>query len=74
MYRGYIKGIDRHQARIVCLDDRVAKGSRARLIDTFVDAIDLKGLGFAHLQAAAGPDTADSRLAGALQGRSIARR
>jgi hypothetical protein len=41
MHRGYTKGIDRHQARIVCLDDRVAKDSRARLIDTLVDAMDL---------------------------------
>jgi transposase len=43
---GYIKGCDRNQTRIMCLDEMVKQSSKARVIDAFVDAIDLKDLGF----------------------------
>ena len=47
MYMGYIKGVDRNQARIVTLDSMVAADSPARLIDAFVESLDMGKLGFA---------------------------
>lgn len=44
---GYIKGVDRNQARIVTLDSMVAADSHARIIDAFVDSLDMGALGFA---------------------------
>ena len=44
---GYIQGVDRNQARIVTLDSMVAAESHARIIDAFVDSLDLGELGFA---------------------------
>lgn len=44
---GYVQGIDRNQARIVSLGDMVAADSHARLVDAFVDSLDLGALGFA---------------------------
>jgi transposase len=45
---GYIQGTDRFQSRIMLLDDMVAKDSRARIIDKFVECLDLGQLGFAN--------------------------
>ena len=56
MDMGYIQGVDRNQARIVTLDSMVAEDSSARLIDAFVDSLDLEGLGF-------GPPAAEGRPA-----------
>jgi transposase len=47
---GYIEGCDRNQARIMCLDEMVERHSKTRVIDAFVDAIDLKGLGFTNTE------------------------
>jgi len=47
MCMGYIKGVDRNQARIVTLDSMVAADSPARLVDAFVDSLDMAALGFA---------------------------
>ena len=46
MHMGYIQGVDRNQARIVTLDSMVAADSSARLIDAFVESLDMGGLGF----------------------------
>lgn len=43
---GYIKGMERDQARIVSLGDMVAADSPARLVDAFVDTLDMGELGF----------------------------
>ena len=43
---GYVKGVDRNQATIVTLDVMVAPDSEARLVDAFVDSLDLEKLGF----------------------------
>ncbi len=45
---GFIVGADRNQATLFPerLDDFVAEESAARVIDIFVDEIDLSGLGF----------------------------
>ena len=45
---GYIKGENRYQPRIMCLDDMVAKESRVRIIDRFIESIDLDALGFTN--------------------------
>ena len=46
MDMGYVKGVDRNQATIVTLDVMVAPDSEARLVDAFVDSLDLEKLGF----------------------------
>lgn len=51
---GYIKGIDRDQVMMVSLGDMVAGNSVARVIDAFVDSLDMAGLGF-------GPPAAEGR-------------
>ena len=45
---GFIEGADRHQTTLFpeCLDDYVAEESAVRVIDVFVDELDLSGLGF----------------------------
>ena len=45
---GFIKGVDRHQSTLFpeCLDDYVGEDSAVRVIDVFVDELDLSGLGF----------------------------
>ena len=45
---GYIEGSSRYQTRVMCLDEMVAGDSRVRIIDRFVDGIDLKALGFTN--------------------------
>ena len=45
---GFIEGEDRHQATLFPerLDDYVAEDSAVRVIDVFIDDLDLSGLGF----------------------------
>lgn len=43
-----LKKQSRDQIQMLCLDDFVSKDSFARVIDAFVDAADLKELGFKH--------------------------
>jgi transposase len=43
---GHISGENRYQTKIMCLDDYVDKDSVVRVIDRFVDALDLEDLGF----------------------------
>ena len=44
---GYIQGIERNQVMMVSLEDAVAADSPARLVDAFVDSLDMSDLGFA---------------------------
>ena len=46
MHMGYVRGIDMDQARIVSLGDMVAADSHARLVDAFVESLDMEKLGF----------------------------
>ena len=55
MHMGYIRGIDRNQARIVSLGDMVAADSHARLVDAFVESLDMGELGFGHPAAEGRP-------------------
>ncbi len=52
----FIEGEDRHQPVLLpsCLDDYVSEENPARVIDVFVDELDLGGLGFDILPAATG--------------------
>ena len=43
---GYVEGSSRYQTKIMCLDDYVDKDSKARFIDSFIDGVDMNGLGF----------------------------
>ena len=43
-------GIDRNQFQFSCLEDLIAADNPVRVIDAFVDILDFKDLGFAHLQ------------------------
>jgi len=45
---GFIEGENRHQSTLFpeCIDDYVAEDSAARVIDVFLDRLDLSGLGF----------------------------
>ena len=56
---GFIEGEDRHQATLFPerLDDYIAEDSAVRVIDVFVDDLDISGLGF---------KTAPNTLAGRL--------
>ncbi len=53
---GFIEGEDRHQATLFpeCLDDYVGEDSPVRVIDVFVDDLDLSGLGFNTVAEATG--------------------
>ena len=46
--RGFIEGEDRHQATLFPerLDDYIAEDSAVRVIDVFIDDLDISGLGF----------------------------
>lgn len=52
---GYIEGVDRHQVMLFpeSLDDYVAPDSTVRVIDEFVQGLDLKALGFRRAEPAA---------------------
>ena len=43
-------GIARNQFQFSCLEDLIAEDNAVRVIDAFVDILDFKALGFAHLQ------------------------
>ena len=42
------QGIDRSQIRMICLEDMVEKQALVRVIDVFVDALDLESFGFKY--------------------------
>ena len=44
------QGENRHQVFMFCLESSIPPDSFVRVIDTFVDAIDLKSFGFAHVE------------------------
>jgi len=50
--RRYIEGVDRNQSILFPdrLEDRIGKDNRIRLIDVFVDELDLGGLGFERVE------------------------
>ena len=52
----FVEGQDRRQPTLLpsCLDDYVGEESAARVIDVFVDELDLRGLGFGMTPAATG--------------------
>jgi transposase len=43
-------GIDRSQTSIFCLEDFIEAENIVRVIDAFVDILDLADLGFAHIK------------------------
>ncbi len=45
---GFVEGEDRHQATLFPerLDDYIAEDSAVRVIDAFIDDLDISGLGF----------------------------
>ena len=45
---GYVKGENRFQMQLACLDDQVAADSVARFIDYFIDTMDMEALGFTN--------------------------
>jgi len=45
---GYITGLDRNQTTIVSLDQYVDENNLCRVIDAFVNSLDLKGMGFKY--------------------------
>ena len=47
---GYIKATDRRQITLLpdCIDDLVGEDNPARVIDAFVESLDLKEAGFAR--------------------------
>ena len=51
----FVQGADRHQAQLLpsVLDDYVDEDNPARVIDVFVDGLDLAALGFGRVEAAA---------------------
>src|SRR6058998_3890017 len=53
--QGFVQGADRQQTTLLpeCLDDWVDEGNSIRAVDVFVDALDLRGLGFDGVDPAA---------------------
>jgi len=51
----FVQGADRRQQTLLpeCLDDYVAEDNPVRVVDVFVDELDLKGLGFEGMTPAA---------------------
>ena len=51
----FVQGADRRQPTLLpeCLDDYVAEDNPVRVVDVFVDELDLKGLGFEGMTPAA---------------------
>jgi transposase len=47
---GHKIGIDRHQIQFNALEDLIAADNVVRVVDAFVDMLDLKTLGFQHLE------------------------
>lgn len=56
----FVQGADRQQPTLLpeCLDDYVAEDNPVRVVDVFVDELDLRGLGFAGMTPAATGRTA----------------
>jgi transposase len=54
---GFIEGKDRREQLVLpdCLDDNVAEDSSVRVVDVFIDELDLSGLGFAPAPATGRP-------------------
>lgn len=52
---GFIEGTDRAQASLLpaCVDDYIAPDGLVRVVDAFVDSLDLVSLGFTRAIAAA---------------------
>jgi len=52
----FVEGVDRRQPTLLpeCLDDYVAAENPVRVVDVFVDELDLGGLGFEVAPAATG--------------------
>jgi hypothetical protein len=48
MMKGLVRGADRHQTTLLpeCLDDWVEESNPVRAVDVFVDALELRDLGF----------------------------
>src|SRR6266496_3158428 len=48
MMRGFVQGADRQQTTLLpeCLDDWVGESNPVRAVDVFVDALELRDLGF----------------------------
>ena len=53
--KGFVQGVDRQQATLLpeCLDDWVDESNPVRAVDVFVDALELRGLGFDSVNPAA---------------------
>src|SRR4249919_952681 len=53
--RGFVQGVDRQQATLLpeCLDDWVDENNPVRAVDVFVDALELRDLGFDSVNPAA---------------------
>lgn len=51
----FVQGVDRRQQTLLpeCLDDYVAEDNPVRVVDVFVDELDLRGLGFEGMTPAA---------------------
>src|SRR5271163_955938 len=55
MMKGFVQGVDRQQATLLpeCLDDWVDESNPVRAVDVFVDALELRDLGFDGVNPAA---------------------
>ena len=55
MMRGFVQGADRQQTTLLpeCLDDWVGESNPVRAVDVFVDALELRDLGFDGVDPAA---------------------
>src|SRR5213595_3041132 len=55
MMRGFVQGADRQQTTLLpeCLDDWVDESNSIRAVDVFVDALELRDLGFDGVDPAA---------------------
>ena len=53
--KGFVQGADRQQTTLLpeCLDEWVDEGNSIRAVDVFVDALDLRDLGFDGVDPAA---------------------
>src|SRR5665647_3072625 len=55
MMKGFVQGADRRQTTLLpeCLDDWVGESNPVRAVDVFVDALELRDLGFDGVDPAA---------------------
>jgi transposase len=53
--KGFVQGVDRQQTTLLpeCLDDWVGESNPIRAVDVFVDALELRDLGFDGVDPAA---------------------